>query len=156
MNGPRLISAADYFSAAEEALAAGHDAAFTVTGSSMLPFLGNRRDRVVISSCEVGELRRGDIVVVRVDDETYLLHRIIRITQRGIETRGDWNLHKDGCFAPEQVIARVTRVLRRGRDIDARGFFWRAAGSVWNALFFARRPLIKLSLRLSHTGRREP
>ena len=136
------ISPAEYFAAVSPAITAGETAVFTVTGGSMLPFLGGGRDRVVIHAVDYSSLRRGDIVLVKAAEDRYLLHRVIQIKNDGFVTRGDWNPSDDGEFPPEALFARVISVLRKGRTIDTSSPLWRAAGMLWNALF-PLRPLLK-------------
>ena len=57
------ISSEVLFAAIAEQLAAGRQAAFTVTGMSMWPFLCHGRDQVIVGQAERASLRRGDIVL---------------------------------------------------------------------------------------------
>lgn len=136
------ISPAEYFAAVSPAISAGEPVVFTVTGGSMLPFLGSGRDRVVIRSADFSSLRLGDIVLVKAAEDRYLLHRVIQIKNDSFVTRGDWNPSDDGEFPPEALFARVISVFRNGRTIDASSPLWRAMGKLWNALF-PLRPLLK-------------
>lgn len=74
----RFISSEILFSAITEQLVEHRQAAFTVTGMSMWPFLCHGRDRVIVEACQPDMLRRGDIILLQTHLGNYLLHRITR------------------------------------------------------------------------------
>jgi hypothetical protein len=52
----------------------GTDVKITVTGNSMRPMLRHRRDTVVLTSCDVNTLKKGDLPLYVRDDGSYILH----------------------------------------------------------------------------------
>lgn len=129
----RWITSRLLFTAVSEQLAAHRQAAFTVTGMSMWPFLCHGRDQVVVE--EPGPLRRGDIVLYRVSEQKYILHRITRLTGTTFQTTGDGNFARDPELPRSCIVARVCSVVRKGRTLACSSFRWRALSRLWMALF---------------------
>lgn len=97
----------------KEMLAENKEIKMTVTGSSMFPLLRDRRDSVLLVRPE--RLQKYDIVLfIRTNGEA-VLHRIIKITAKGLIMLGDNQYEKEGPIAPEQVIA-VAKGFFRGEQ----------------------------------------
>jgi len=72
----------------------------------MSPFI---RDGDTVAIYPDGPLRVGDVALFRNSEDRLVLHRVIRITEAGIITRGD-ACHADDGFTPfEDVIGRAVR-----------------------------------------------
>lgn len=147
----RWISSEALFSAIEELLAGGRQAVFTVTGMSMWPFLCHGRDQVVVERCAPHALKKGDIVLLKTQFGSYLLHRITKVTASQIVTTGDGNCFRDGAFSRAAVQARVVRLIRKGRSIDCASFLWKLIFRLWMLLFPARPFLLRLLVQISRT-----
>lgn len=143
------ISANELFSAMEELLAQGRQAAFVVTGMSMWPLLCHGRDRVVVEQCDPAALGRGDIVLLQTPLGNYLLHRITKIRDDLIQTTGDGNCFRDGFFPRSCVRARVVKVVRKGTVISCNASGWKLVFSIWMILYPLRSPLLSLFRKLS-------
>lgn len=124
-----------------EQLERGGSALLPVTGSSMLPALRQGRDTVVL--CPPEELRRGDVILFLRGNGRYVLHRIIRRSGPGFLCCGD-NQWQTERVAAEQVLARVSAVRRRGREIPAASPGWRLWAWLWTALMPVRRPVLRV------------
>jgi len=83
-----------------------------IEGDSMSPFL-SRGDTVSVRKVEFRDLRRGDIVVYRVDKRLYA-HRYIHLAPSDkLVTKGDNNSHFDSLPIPaEQLIGKVVLVKK--------------------------------------------
>lgn len=135
----QLISSKELFSAIEELLAEGRQAAFTVTGMSMWPFLCHGRDQVIVEACRSDMLRKGDIILLQTPLQTYLLHRITKITADGFVTTGDGNCFRDGEFPFSCFRAKVTCLIRKGKRVRCSGWKWNALSRLWMAMFPVRK-----------------
>lgn len=140
----RWISSKVLFSAVMEQLAENRQALFTVTGMSMWPFLCHGRDQVIVEKADRERLRKGDIVLFRVTDEHYILHRITHLKKDCFQTTGDGNLYRDGYISYQQVIARVKTIYRKNRKIDCDSLGWKWISFLWMALFPVRGLIRKL------------
>lgn len=142
------ISANELFSAMEELLAQGRQAAFVVTGMSMWPLLCHGRDRVVVEGYDPNGLHKGDIVLLQTPQGNYLLHRITEIRGNQVQTTGDGNCFRDGFFPRACVKARVVQVVRRGKVIPCSAFRWRLVFALWMGLYPFRGTLLSLLRRI--------
>ena len=68
----------------------GREVAFTPKGTSMLPFIRGGRDSVTLKKLDSVEV--GDIVLVRLPDNRYVLHRVWSLDGDRLELMGDGNL----------------------------------------------------------------
>ena len=82
-----------------------------VTGWSMEPLLHNRQSIVRVVPAEKGQLKVGDVVLYKVNEQ-YILHRIMRIQGDTLIIRGDnnWFLER---ISKDQVIGVMTEYCRR-------------------------------------------
>ena len=108
-----------------------------VTGNSMSPFLIGGRDTVFLSRLE-REPRKGDILLYRRTPGGYVLHRVYRITGDNLTMLGDAQTLPEPGIRREQVIAVVTRVSRKGKELAPGSFWW---------VFFEKYWLRMVSLR---------
>lgn len=142
------ISANVLFPAIDELLAEGRQAAFTVTGMSMWPFLCHGRDQVIIEACQPDMLRRGDIILLQTHLGNYLLYRITRKKGDGVVTTGDGNCFRDGEFPLSRIRARVVSLVRNGKVIECRGWKWKVMSQIWMALFPVRKWMFVVWFRI--------
>lgn len=140
----KQISAKELFSAIEELLAEGRQAAFTVTGMSMWPFLCHGRDQVIVASCRPEEIRRGDVALLQTYYGNYLLHRVTKLRKDSFQTTGDGNCFRDGFFPFSCLRARVVRMVRKGKSIDCGSARWRLIFFIWMFLYPFRRQMLWL------------
>lgn len=144
----QLISSKELFSAIEELLAEGRQAAFTVTGMSMWPLLCHGRDQVVVEACLPDLLRRGDIILLQTHLENYLLHRITKKTATGVVTTGDGNCFRDGEFSFSCIRAKVVSLVRNGKTVKCSGWKWNVMSQIWMALFPIRKLMFAVWFRI--------
>ncbi len=88
-----------------------------VHGWSMTPFI---RDGDVVTIAPIGPAgpRLGDVLAVELAQGSLLvIHRVVRRVDRGWLLRGDNAMAPDGVVPPEQVLGRVVRVQRLGREV---------------------------------------
>lgn len=139
-----------------ERLDAGGEIVFSPKGKSMRPFLRAGRDRVVLvrtafDAAEPNDRpQRGDILLYRRSDGSFVLHRFIGRDKNGSPIFcGDAQAHLERGVASEAVIARVAEVLRGKQRIVCRDHRrWRWAGRVWIFLFPARSLVLRVWGRL--------
>lgn len=101
-------------------LAEGREVSFTPKGTSMLPFIRGGRDSVTLK--KLAEVKVGDIVLVRLPDSRYVLHRVWSLDGDSLELMGDGNLvGKEKCRLADVM---GTTVSINGRK-PTRGRLWR-------------------------------
>ena len=138
----------ELFEALRPLLEEGRKAVFPVSGMSMWPLICHGRDQVVVTACDPGELRVGDIVLLQTAFGNYLLHRVTALRPDAFETTGDGNCFRDGWFPRRCAKAKVVSVLRDGKTIDCASPGWRFVFACWRALFPVRKQLLLLLQRL--------
>jgi signal peptidase I len=98
-----------------------------VTGASMMPTVWPG-DILIVRSCNTNEFEPGQIVLYRRDGKL-VAHRIIRIQDDLLTTRGDSVRHDDSPIRKCDVVGRVVALVRRGREVPFGLSFWRRAGA---------------------------
>ncbi len=105
------VSCSDVLPLVHDTLQQGGRARLTVSGASMRPFI-HSGSVVELATVMPGSLTPGMVVLVEKADGRHVLHRVIRVTPRGVFTRGDANFHEEGPFAFNQILAMVTGIVR--------------------------------------------
>ena len=110
----------------EEVVGQGDVFRLTVSGTSMMPFLRNNRDEVIFAPLEGRTLKRGDILLYKRREGTYVMHRLYRIEKNGTYTFiGDHQYKTEEGIRRDQIKAYVPYVIRDGRKIDCEKGFLR-------------------------------
>lgn len=90
------------------------------TSGSMLPAIRMNVDTVVVVPCGAEDVRPGDIVLIRKPDSPagVLLHRLVRIKNGRLLTRGDNMPHSDGESDANDLLGRAVSVAGPGKSVD--------------------------------------
>ena len=137
-----IVDTIEYLSNIKELVENGQEVAIIVAGWSMMPFLRNQRDRVLLKK-PTGALKVDDIVFYQRRSGQYVLHRIYKVQPDGCYMMGDSQIALEGPIGTDTVFAIVTEIERNGRWISAESFAWRFASALWRILY----PLRKLAYR---------
>lgn len=119
------------FPVISECLNNGQNARITVTGNSMRPFLKEIRDSVELTKSTFDEIKRGDIVLIRRTSGAYVLHRVLKKQKNDFYMVGDAQQWIEGPLLPEQLIAKVTKVWRKGKEIRCSKLSWKIPALLW-------------------------
>ena len=111
-------------------LESGEELALPVQGSSMVPFLVDRRDTVWLRKPD-GVLKTGDIVLYRRSNGQYILHRIHSIQSGSYTMVGDAHQVLEPGIRREQILGRVTCVYRKEKTVGPGSFCWQFFARVW-------------------------
>ncbi len=95
-----------------QALAHGGSFLLTVTGGSMVPTLLHRKSQVELVA--PGEIQPGNIVLARRTNGSLVLHRVVRRQGAVLTLNGDAQSWTEQVTM-EQILARVSRICRKGR-----------------------------------------
>ena len=134
-------------------LRAGAEVPLVVTGSSMVPFLRDRRDTVYLKSPEYAPIRTGDILFFRRESGQWILHRLHHRTAEGLLViNGDGQTWFE-TIRPGQVLGVAVKISRDGgAPFPARRWDWALLSRVYNG---AAGDLIAAFLKESHISRDE-
>jgi len=120
MDGAADARAAAGCSLTAEIVSAFGEVCLRVTGSSMLPSVWPG-DVLTVCRAEAAQVLPGEIVLVA-RDGSLLAHRVIGKTQRFLITRGDNLSLNDPPVSGNELLGRVTSILRGGRRITPRPY----------------------------------
>lgn len=123
---------------------------FVVRGYSMRPFLDDRRDKVILIPPCTPDI--GDIVLARVGEKSYAIHRVIKI-ENGIYTmQGDGNpLYMKEEFTEADIIGVAQAFIRKGKTVTTDSLQWRAYSFIWKALKPFRRIILGVHRRVKRS-----
>ena len=93
-----------------------------ISGSSMAPFLRHGRDTVYLSRITQPP-RRGDMILYRRDNGSYVLHRVYKAGS-SYTMVGDAQTLLEHGIRPDQMLARVSAVCRNGKRLEKGSFCW--------------------------------
>ena len=120
---------------------------FVVRGFSMRPFLEDGRDKVILVPPK--EPKIGDVVLAEVREQTYALHRVIKIEDGVYTMRGDGNpLQMTEQFTLDKIVGLADGFIRKGKRVDTDSRKWKFYSTSWNALKPLRRILLAIYRRI--------
>lgn len=117
-----------------------------VKGRSMLPFILGGQESAVLT--QPGEIKTGDVVLARIDDRRYVLHRVMEVSADRVVLMGDGNIRGQEVCRPEDVLARADEVVGadgKHRRLDTPRQKRRAR--IWRRLLPVRRWLLAIYKR---------
>lgn len=126
----KVLSAETLMAALPELLEAAETVPLLISGDSMAPFLRHGRDTVYLSKPR-RPLKRGDMILYRRSGGAYVLHRICRVSDGVYTLIGDNQWDTEPGIRPDQVLALVTAVRRKGKLLRPGSFCWDFFGKVW-------------------------
>ena len=85
-----------------------------VKGTSMMPMLDSRTDRAVIEAFN-GKLNRGDVVLYKRNNGSYVLHRLVKTGNKGLVFCGDNHFALE-YGVTEDMCLGVLKGYFRGED----------------------------------------
>ncbi len=135
-----LVVKAEYlFALADTLFTLDKKLSIVVTGNSMYPLMRHKADQVTLSKTSFEDIRVNDIVLARNKQGKFILHRVVKKKPTGFYMTGDAQTELDGPYAPEQLIAVVTEILRlnkRGQliQINLHGVSYGILTRLWRLL----------------------
>jgi len=138
----KLIRAEEWFAAIEPLLREGYQFKICPAGRSMVPFLCGGRDEAVLSVPDNSyTYKKNDVVLYRIENGKFVLHRICRVNKKGLYTLGDGNIGIEGPLKREEILALVDYIIRKGKKIRKNDRMYIILVSIWR---FIRpfRPLV--------------
>lgn len=122
----------------------GLSVTFTITGSSMLPFLKHNRDQVVLAKADAEHLQPGDVPLYIRDNGQYVLHRIVAVDNGTYTMLGDAQTIKEYGIRPDQIVGVAQGFICNGKLTDCQSRLYRRKTSWWSRLLFMRPVLLRL------------
>ena len=79
-----------------------------VSSNSMQPIL-EKGDLILIKGVKKGDIKTGDIVVYKID-EGFIIHRVIKLQDRVLITKGDANTYPDLPVKYDKVVGETVNI----------------------------------------------
>ncbi|MBE6692542.1 MAG: hypothetical protein E7586_04350 [Ruminococcaceae bacterium] len=120
----------DFFPLIDEQLNSGGSAVLTIHGTSMQPFLIDRKDSVRLEKPS-STPKKYDVIFYRRDNGDFILHRIVKVKGGGFVCRGDNQVDDEFPVVAERVIGIVTQYNRGGDWKNMDCFSQRCFAFLW-------------------------
>lgn len=101
----------------EAVLAEKGEVISSTSGVSMYPMLRHRQDMVVVKKVE-RPLRKNDVPLYRLKSGKLVLHRILKVTDKGYIIRGDNLYKKEYNITDDNIIGLLKAFYRNGKYYD--------------------------------------
>lgn len=118
----------------------GRDVTLSPKGTSMLPFIKEGRDSVILR--RLPDVEEGDIVLARLDNR-YVLHRVLSANHNRLTLMGDGNLDITETCTKDDVLGTVIGVVRKDKSKKP------SKGVLWKYLLPFRRILLGIYRRIT-------
>jgi len=139
------IPAEEWFKAIEPFLRDGYQFKVCPAGKSMVPFLNGGRDEAVLSIPDSAyKYKRNDIVLYKIENGLFVLHRICRVDKKGIYTLGDGNVGIEGPLGHNEILALVDYIIRKGKILRSNDRMYIILVNIWRLIRPFRPLVIKL------------
>lgn len=125
---------------ASQLVASGKEVQIPTKGSSMFPFIVGGKDTLVL--IEPSNLAIGDIVLAKINDTRYVVHRIMEINAKQITLMGDGNIVGRETCSTSQVTAKVKSIISNGKEIDCAAPRQKKRAKLWRTLLPIRRYIL--------------
>ncbi len=134
----------------EPIISRGGTVKMKVTGYSMYPLVGSRRDSVLLGKAD--QLRIGDVSLFQRSDGSFILHRIVGEKDGAFYFCGDYETKKEYPVYPNQIVAVAKGFYRNERFISCDSFLYKLYCIFWRGTFRIR-PFLLRSLAV-YTSRK--
>lgn len=121
----------------ERLLSEGNSIQFKPQGWSMYPTLVPGRDEVIVAPLDDDvKLKRNDVVLYRRmkengEKDILVLHRIWKVSDRGIYLVGDNQKEIEGPLALAQMLGIAEVLIIKGKKISVKNLWYRFRSCVW-------------------------
>lgn len=137
----------------EETIKDGGSINLKVSGYSMYPLVGSRRDSVVLVKAE--KIKKGDVPLFKREDGSYILHRVVGIKDGAFKMRGDYEQKIEYPVYPEQVVAVAKGFYRNKKFISCDSLIYKLYKLFWMNTVSIRPLMLKiLAIRSSKKGKK--
>ena len=141
------IDNAVFFEEVMQHIRSGEKVRIRAKGNSMLPLIHSGRDEITLQPLTSQSIQKGNIVLARLQNGMYVLHRIAKLQQGNVWLRGDGNPHTQERCTVEDLLAETVEISRDGKTITSRALQWKMVRYLWPANGFLRRILLAVYRR---------
>ena len=136
---PKIIQNDLFFKEVASRITDGERVRIRAKGNSMLPFIRDGKDDIVLEKPNKQSFQKGRLLLVQLKDKNYVLHRVKRINDTLLLLQGDGNLTVKETCTLDDVVAEATTVIRNNKTIQRGSFRWNLYRYLWPRNSFLRR-----------------
>ncbi|MGI6572876.1 MAG: hypothetical protein ACOX19_05585 [Fermentimonas sp.] len=119
------ISNSVLFHEVAEVVTLGHRVEIVGKGNSMFPLIRGDIDKIVLKKTDSRSIEKGNLLLVKLANDNYVLHRVKRYDTHTVTLQGDANLRGVETCRREDVIAEAVEVIRGTKRIIKGNFAWK-------------------------------
>ena len=136
-----------FFAEVQAQIRQGKKVKIRVRGNSMLPFIRNNDEALLIPPTPE-HIKKGTPVVSQTDELGIVLHRIYHIEGNRITLLGDGNVNQFEHTSPDRIIATVSHYYRGKHTLKLDSWYMYLIGRLWMAAHPWRRKVLTLAWRI--------
>mgnify|MGYP001236593489 CR=1 FL=1 len=136
-----------FFKEVAERVTEGARVRIRARGNSMLPFIRDGKDDIILEKPNTRSFQKGRLLLAKLQDDRYVLHRVKKIKGNNILLRGDGNLNIYENCTSGNIIAEATEIIRNGKSITTNTLRWKLYSFLWPGNLFLRRVALALYRR---------
>ena len=136
-----------FFAEVQAQIRQGKKVKIRVRGNSMLPFIRNNDEALLIPPTPE-HIKKGTPVVAQTDELGIVLHRIYIIEGNRITLLGDGNVNQFEHTSPDRIIATVSHYYRGKHTLKLDSWYMYLIGRLWMAAHPWRRKVLTLAWRI--------
>ncbi len=132
------VDTREYVAALKEMVEQGMEVSMTIFGTSMEPFLIDKRDKIYFRKTE-DPIKKGDMVFYQRKTGEYVMHRVLKVRKHQYYLAGDHQTFLEGPIEAQQIFAKVISVERAGVWLTEKDRLWKFYAGWWRRLFWVRK-----------------
>ena len=132
------VDTREYVGVLKNLVEEGMEVSMTVAGTSMEPFLIDKRDKIYFRKTE-DPIKKGDMVFYQRKTGEYVMHRVLKVRKHQYYLAGDHQTFLEGPIEAQQIFAKVISVERAGVWLTEKDRLWKFYAGWWRRLFWVRK-----------------
>ena len=117
---------------------------YSNVGDSMMPFIRQGRDLVIISQKPEGRLKKYDVPLYKRDTGQYVLHRILKVRQDDYVICGDNRYSREYGIGDRNIIGVLTAIDHNGTVVPVTDRKYMFKVHLWCDFFYVRAFILRL------------
>ncbi len=122
------VSNSVLFHEVAEVVASGHRVEIMGKGNSMFPLIRGDIDKIVLQKTDNLSIEKGNLLLVKLANDNYVLHRVKKHDTHTVTLQGDANLRGVETCRREDIIAEAVEVIRGKKRVIKGSFAWKLFG----------------------------
>ncbi|MDI9605152.1 MAG: hypothetical protein QM305_07510 [Bacteroidota bacterium] len=119
------VSNSVLFHEVAEMVSTGHRVEIVGKGNSMFPLIRGGIDKIVLRKTDNRSIEKGNLLLVKLANDNYVLHRVKKHDTHTVTLQGDGNLRGVETCRREDVIAEAVEVIRGNKRVTKGNFEWK-------------------------------